>query len=249
MTACDTCERGLLRFVLSGHCSRCFGGLDWGFRSWGRKHLLRILVLFGLHLVSLSVRCCPDKCCKRLEPRHSWVSTDATTKIAAVQVICSCFAICCHGAQFAYCICMHSILVHFVGPLCCGCGSCRGENILFVHLHSRVDSLRSLRTLALLSGLQQCLNSNRFDRLVFTYFHMVSHIRKRCTPPFLTILSCFSWPFRIRAFDCFDMPTSLYFHSDNTFMSRGQNEVIRLLQKHRSKANFGPCIAGHELVA
>ena len=43
---------------------------DKGFgRRWGRKHLLWILVLFGFHLVSLFVRCCPDKRCKQLGAR------------------------------------------------------------------------------------------------------------------------------------------------------------------------------------
>ena len=35
----------------------------------GRKHLLRILVLFGFHFVSLSEQCSPDKCYKRVGTR------------------------------------------------------------------------------------------------------------------------------------------------------------------------------------
>ena len=71
---------------------------------WGRKHLLRILVLFGFHLVSLSERCSPDKCYKRVGARGipEFQPTVQQRSPQSKSFVRSCFAICCCGvAQFA----------------------------------------------------------------------------------------------------------------------------------------------------
>lgn len=71
---------------------------------WGREHLLQILVLFGFHLVSLSERCSPDKCYKRVGARGipEFQPTVQQRSPQSKSFVRSCFAICCCGvAQFA----------------------------------------------------------------------------------------------------------------------------------------------------